>query len=46
VTDFPPETVPELAFAGALECRQVERLNALAGRKRLAFASKRPAARR
>lgn len=42
VTDFPPETVPELAFAGRSNVGKSTALNALAGRKRLAFASKTP----
>lgn len=42
VTDFPPETVPELAFAGRSNVGKSSALNALAGRKRLAFASKTP----
>jgi len=42
VTDFPFETVPELAFAGRSNVGKSSALNALAGRKRLAFASKTP----
>jgi len=42
VTDFPSETVPELAFAGRSNVGKSSALNALAGRKRLAFASKTP----
>jgi GTP-binding protein len=42
VADFPPETVPELAFAGRSNVGKSSALNALAGRKRLAFASKTP----
>jgi GTP-binding protein len=42
VADFPPETVPEVAFAGRSNVGKSSALNALAGRKRLAFASKTP----
>jgi len=42
VADFPPETVPELAFAGRSNVGKSSALNALAGRRRLAFASKTP----
>jgi len=42
VADFPPETVPELALAGRSNVGKSSALNALAGRKRLAFASKTP----
>ena len=42
VADFPPETVPELAFSGRSNVGKSSALNALAGRKRLAFASKTP----
>lgn len=42
VTDFPPEAGPELAFAGRSNVGKSSALNALAGRKRLAFASKTP----
>ena len=40
--DFPPEAGPELAFAGRSNVGKSSALNALAGRKRLAFASKTP----
>jgi len=40
--DFPPASVPELAFAGRSNVGKSSALNALAGRKRLAFASKTP----
>ena len=42
VQDFPPEAGPELAFAGRSNVGKSSALNALAGRKRLAFASKTP----
>jgi GTP-binding protein len=42
VKDFPPEAGPELAFAGRSNVGKSSALNALAGRKRLAFASKTP----
>jgi GTP-binding protein len=42
VADFPAETVPELAFAGRSNVGKSSALNALAGRRRLAFASKTP----
>jgi GTP-binding protein len=42
VRDFPPEAGPELAFAGRSNVGKSSALNALAGRKRLAFASKTP----
>ncbi len=42
VHDFPPEAGPELAFAGRSNVGKSSALNALAGRKRLAFASKTP----
>lgn len=42
VSDFPPEAGPELAFAGRSNVGKSSALNALAGRKRLAFASKTP----
>ena len=42
VEDFPPEAGPELAFAGRSNVGKSSALNALAGRKRLAFASKTP----
>ena len=40
--DFPPASVPELAFAGRSNVGKSSALNALAGRRRLAFASKTP----
>lgn len=40
--DFPPEAGPELAFAGRSNVGKSSALNALAGRRRLAFASKTP----
>lgn len=42
VGDFPPESGPELAFAGRSNVGKSSALNALAGRRRLAFASKTP----
>ncbi len=42
VWDFPPEAGPELAFAGRSNVGKSSALNALAGRRRLAFASKTP----
>ena len=42
VKDFPPEAGPELAFAGRSNVGKSSALNALAGRKRLAFFSKIP----
>jgi len=42
VKDFPPEAGPELAFAGRSNVGKSSALNALAGRKRLAFSSKTP----
>ena len=42
VADFPPEAGPELAFAGRSNVGKSSALNALAGRRRLAFASKTP----
>ena len=42
VRDFPPESGPELAFAGRSNVGKSSALNALAGRRRLAFASKTP----
>jgi GTP-binding protein len=42
VRDFPPEAGPELAFAGRSNVGKSSALNALAGRRRLAFASKTP----
>ena len=42
VKDFPPEAGPELAFAGRSNVGKSSALNALAGRRRLAFASKTP----
>ena len=40
--DFPPETGPEIAFAGRSNVGKSSAINALAGRKRLAFSSKTP----
>ena len=40
--DFPPEAGPELAFAGRSNAGKSSAINALAGRKRLAFFSKTP----
>ena len=40
--DFPPEAGPELAFAGRSNVGKSSAINALAGRKRLAFFSKTP----
>jgi len=40
--DFPPEAGPELAFAGRSNVGKSSAINALAGRKRLAFFSKMP----
>jgi GTP-binding protein len=40
--DLPPESVPEIAFAGRSNVGKSSAINALAGRKRLAFASKTP----
>jgi len=42
VSDFPPEAGPELAFAGRSNVGKSSAINALAGRKRLAFSSKTP----
>jgi GTP-binding protein len=42
VSDFPPETGPELAFAGRSNVGKSSAINALAGRRRLAFSSKTP----
>ena len=42
MNDFPPEAGPELAFAGRSNVGKSSALNALAGRRRLAFASKTP----
>jgi GTP-binding protein len=42
VADFPPEAGPELAFAGRSNVGKSSAINALAGRKRLAFSSKTP----
>ena len=42
VGDFPPEAGPELAFAGRSNVGKSSALNALAGRKRLAFTSRTP----
>jgi GTP-binding protein len=40
--DFPPEAGPELAFAGRSNVGKSSAINALTGRKRLAFSSKTP----
>ncbi len=40
--DFPPERGPEVAFAGRSNVGKSSAINALAGRKRLAFSSKTP----
>jgi GTP-binding protein len=40
--DFPPEQGPEIAFAGRSNVGKSSAINALAGRKRLAFFSKTP----
>src|SRR5262249_30534287 len=40
--DLPPESGPELVFAGRSNVGKSSAINALAGRKRLAFASKTP----
>lgn len=40
--DFPPEDGPELAFAGRSNVGKSSAINALAGRRRLAFSSKTP----
>jgi GTP-binding protein len=40
--DFPPEAGPEIAFAGRSNVGKSSAINALAGRKRLAFFSKTP----
>jgi GTP-binding protein len=40
--DFPPEAGPELAFAGRSNVGKSSAINALSGRKRLAFFSKTP----
>jgi GTP-binding protein len=40
--DFPPEAGPELAFAGRSNVGKSSAINALAGRKRLAFFSRTP----
>ena len=40
--DFPPESGPEIAFAGRSNVGKSSAINALAGRKRLAFFSKTP----
>jgi GTP-binding protein len=42
VQDFPPEAGPELAFAGRSNVGKSSAINALAGRRRLAFSSKTP----
>ena len=42
VYDFPPEAGPELAFAGRSNVGKSSAINALAGRRRLAFSSKTP----
>lgn len=39
---FPPDDLPELAFAGRSNVGKSSAINALAGRKRLAFVSKTP----
>lgn len=41
-SDFPPEAGPELAFAGRSNVGKSSAINALCGRKRLAFFSKTP----
>ena len=40
--DFPPETAPEIAFLGRSNVGKSSAINAITGRKRLAFASKAP----
>ncbi|HTP60547.1 MAG TPA: ribosome biogenesis GTP-binding protein YihA/YsxC [Burkholderiales bacterium] len=40
--DLPPDSTPEIAFAGRSNVGKSSAINALAGRKRLAFASKTP----
>src|SRR3954468_18619507 len=40
--DLPPEGAPELAFAGRSNVGKSSAINALAGRRRLAFFSKTP----
>src|SRR6185369_2595941 len=42
VSDFPPEAGPEIAFAGRSNAGKSSAINALAGRRRLAFFSKTP----
>ena len=42
VGDFPPEAGPELAFAGRSNVGKSSAINALAGRRRLAFFSRTP----
>jgi GTP-binding protein len=42
VRDFPPEAGPEIAFAGRSNVGKSSAINALAGRRRLAFSSKTP----
>ena len=42
VEDLPPESGPELVFAGRSNVGKSSAINALAGRKRLAFVSKTP----
>ena len=42
VGDFPPEAGPELAFAGRSNVGKSSAINALSGRRRLAFSSKTP----
>ena len=42
VEDFPPEAGPELAFAGRSNVGKSSAINALAGRRRLAYSSKTP----
>ena len=41
-TDFPRESLPEIAFAGRSNVGKSSAINALTGRKRLAFTSKTP----
>jgi GTP-binding protein len=42
VRDFPPEAGPEVAFAGRSNVGKSSAINALTGRRRLAFSSKTP----